>query len=227
MSNQNQIQKPTQHQENEFNTKMSLFYLTYFILIISVKYFDTGLVSLLELGWLCHIGILLCAIAHFFGKREYVAATIGAVAFPHLFWVLDFVLYLLIGYFPFGISSYLIWPDYSWIGVLVTLHHVWFIPLVIFTLKRWGMRLEWRHMKLGFYMQVVVTLMTRVFVPYEYDGVYLNVNLAHKMWVDAPQALRYFDEAPVAYFVFGNMLAGSWSTISFAIIKLVADLTVF
>ena len=53
---------------------------------------------------MCHIAILICSFAHFLRSKKMVAATIGIVAFPHLFWTLDFVIYLVAGvYFEDGV----------------------------------------------------------------------------------------------------------------------------
>lgn len=43
--------------------------------------------------------------------------------------------YLTTGKFPVGVAKYLTWPETTKIRLLTTTHHVWFMPLILMTLK--------------------------------------------------------------------------------------------
>ena len=69
------------------------------------------------------------------GNSMLVGACLVAICFDQTLWYLDVGSYLLRGKWLVGVASYLVWPDTTILKKLTTLHHLWFLPLGLFTLR--------------------------------------------------------------------------------------------
>lgn len=90
-----------------------------------------------------------------------------------------------------GVAKYLDAPETTRMKFWTAWHHLWFFPLILYTLKDHG------YVPVGsyFFQVVLMTLLgitSRILTPYQvYEPkisaahvVYLNINLSHKFWKD-------------------------------------------
>lgn len=135
--------------------------------------------------------------------------------------------YFAAGFFPLGVASYIIWPTTHPVIVATTLHHVWMIPLA-FSVLRGNARLPAKLVLYSICYVFVLAIVCRVITPVSYDGVYLNVNMAHEWWKDSTgDFLHQFDDAPAPiYILWGTSLANTLNAIAFFVFKAIYDLLV-
>jgi hypothetical protein len=60
---------------------------------------------------------------------------VASVSFAHVTWCIDVALNLVAGRMIFGVSAYVFHPKRTWLEILGTLHHVWFLPVTLATLR--------------------------------------------------------------------------------------------
>lgn len=137
------------------------------------------------------------------------------------------IVYFLAGFFPFGTASYVIWPTTHPIIIATTLHHVWMIPLA-FAVLRGNAGLPSKLVLYSCSYVLVLASLCRVVTPLTYDGVYLNVNMAHEWWKDSEgDFFHQFDKAhPVIYVAYGVTIANTFNSVSFFVFKAIYDLFV-
>ena len=137
------------------------------------------------------------------------------------------LVYFLLGFFPIGTASYIVWPSTHPVIIATTLHHVWMIPLA-FAVLRGNAALPAKLVLYAMSYVVVLAIVCRVVTPLTYDGVYLNVNMAHEWWKDSPgDFFHQFDGAPAhIYIAFGTSVANGINGISFFVFKAIYDLIV-
>lgn len=140
---------------------------------------------------------------------------------------LDVLAYFTVGFFPFGTASYLIWPTTHPVIIATTLHHVWMIPLA-FAVLRGNARLPLTLILYAMSYVFVLAILCRVITPLSFDGVYLNVNMAHEWWKDSPgDFFHQFDDAPAPiYLLYGCTIANTFNAVAFFAFKAIYDLLV-
>ncbi len=116
--------------------------VAYFGVLALYRYTVRGVAGLYDLLWLCNQALLVAGVGCLFNWPELVACVCGAVAFSHVSWNLDVVVWLAGGGMPFGTASYILWPQTSAWEIVTTLHHLWMIPLLAATLRREGRRFQ-------------------------------------------------------------------------------------
>mmetsp|Transcript_16210 Transcript_16210/g.44917 ORF Transcript_16210/g.44917 Transcript_16210/m.44917 type:complete len:184 (-) Transcript_16210:191-742(-) len=98
------------------------------------------------------------------------------------------------GKFPIGVSKYLFWPETTWQTHVTCTHHLWTIPIILWTCGRVHV-VSW---SLSFLVMTLNVVLSRWLTPfyvthpktdYITDGSaqatkYLNVNLSHELWKD-------------------------------------------
>lgn len=69
------------------------------------------------------------------GNSLLVGACLVAICLDQTLWYLDVLSYILRRKWLIGVASYLVWPDTTYLKIFTTLHHLWFLPLGLFTLR--------------------------------------------------------------------------------------------
>ena len=69
------------------------------------------------------------------GNSILVGACLVAICLDQTLWYLDVLSYLVRRKWLIGVASYLVWPDTTYLKIFTTLHHLWFLPLGLFTLR--------------------------------------------------------------------------------------------
>jgi len=127
-----------------------------------------------------------------FGSSQNIIKKFQKYCGKLFFRVFDLMMYLLFGYFPVGMSSYLIWPSTTKMEILTTLHHVWFVPLCFVVLYKNG-RPTLRMIPFHILGSFILLTISGLVIPLYQDGHYLNVNIAHQCWSDVPDWLPKFN----------------------------------
>ncbi len=183
---------------------MGLFLVLYFLVLAVYRYTIRGTAGVYDLLWLCNMALLVSGLACLFDLPELAACTCGAVAFSHVSWNLDVLLWSLGKGMPFGTASYILWPTTSAWEIVTTLHHVWMIPLLAATLRRVGKRFVFSHMLKGMALPGVLVPASYYLTPKTHGETYLNVNMSHEFWPGSPiELMRSFDKSH-------NLLLAAW-----------------
>uniref|UniRef100_A0A6B2LGZ3 Uncharacterized protein n=1 Tax=Arcella intermedia TaxID=1963864 RepID=A0A6B2LGZ3_9EUKA len=166
--------------------------IVYYVFVGVTRYYIRGLAGFFDVFWLCQMSCLLAGVGALLHQPKVITFTFGLISAPHGLWVLDLFLYFIIGRFPLGMSSYLIWDTTHRLELLTTTHHIWFVPLCFTILYKNGrptLSMIPYHMLGGFFLLII----SGSLLPLSYDGHYLNVNIAHRCWPDIPAWLPSFN----------------------------------
>jgi hypothetical protein len=191
-------------QDARLDRRVGLFLVSYFVMLAVYRYSVRGTAGAYDLLWLCNMALLVAGVACLFNLPELVACTCGAVAFSHVSWNLDVILWSLDKGMPFGTASYLLWPGTSAWEIVTTLHHVWMIPLLAVALRRVGKRFVFSHMLKGMALPGVLVPLSYYVTPKTHGETYLNINMSHEFWPGSPiELMRSFDQSH-------NLLLAAW-----------------
>lgn len=136
-----------------------------------------------------------------FKKLIMIGSSIALVSFAHLTWNIDVICYTFFGFFPVGTAGYVAWPQTSWIEIITsTLHHIWYIPLTFMIIVKNGGIAKY-SLRLSILYTLILVIFCRLFTPEEADGVYLNVNMAHRFWKYIPADILHSFNPPHYPFV--------------------------
>ncbi len=69
------------------------------------------------------------------GNSLLVGASLVAICFDQTLWYLDILSFLLRKKWLVGVASYLSWPETTMLKRITTMHHLWFLPLGLYTLR--------------------------------------------------------------------------------------------
>lgn len=188
------------------------------------------LLGAVDMLWACNVSLLLAAVAVRRQSNLLIDVCINLVSLAHVTWMIDVVAYCFTGSMPLGRASYMLWPDATLAHNLTTLHHGWFIPLMLYLLARNGGVLQWRSSGYAFVLSLCIGAASLA-VPKTLDGAYLNINLAHEMWPDITvDALHAFDPPlahPLVYFFIMIAIVNALNVLFYAAVRAVASRCVY
>ncbi|MBS3071737.1 hypothetical protein J4408_01990 [Candidatus Pacearchaeota archaeon] len=113
------------------------------VFILGIFFFVLGLFSIAysiylkrysEVIWFCYIGLVLIGLGLLFRKDKLVVAQLNILILPTIIWNIDFFYRLLTGESFWGITDYFFLEGRSIIGNIISLQHIYTIPLVIYAL---------------------------------------------------------------------------------------------
>ncbi|HLC31802.1 MAG TPA: hypothetical protein VJK51_03975 [Candidatus Nanoarchaeia archaeon] len=158
-------------------TLLGIWYILLGIVALfnSYYYFEVD-----QVYWFCYLGMFLLGIGLLWRNGDLLVVQFTILAGGLLFWTLDFSYRLLSGNDYLGISSYF-FEDGSLIPKLVTLQHVYTIPVVLYALSI--LKIKGRRLwVLSFLEAVILYFLTFFFTSPEY-----NVNCVFY------SCIRFFD----------------------------------
>jgi len=88
--------------------------------------------------WLCNLAQFLLLAAVWTDHRLLISSQAGTVVVVGLVWTVDFVLALLLGGSPFGITSYMFNPDLPIALRATSTYHIWLPAFVLWLTARLG-----------------------------------------------------------------------------------------
>lgn len=191
----------------------------YLFVLLLVRFLESGCVNFYEMAWACNTSIVLSVVGMLTGRPLLLGASMAAVIFDQVVWYIDFTCYLTIGKMPVGVASYFMWPETSFIKKLTSFHHLWFLPVCLYTL-------DWTIPAYSTWMGMLLTdllaCLSRPLCPMYFHmrtkdaivPVYMNVNIAHAFWRDAKAKFMHVaDNKPwyiyfILLFTFGAVING-------------------
>ncbi|CAM9653857.1 unnamed protein product [Choristocarpus tenellus] len=180
------------------------FLALYASLALLVRCATYGSRALYEFTWACNIVMALASFGMLTGRHLVVQAAMVAVSPDQILWYVDMGGLLATGAFPVGVAKYIFWDDTSWSRVITTMHHLWFLPLCIYSLD--GTR-QLMGLGVGGCLWAMCVVLSRWLIPKSLPGghgghlmkeppikmkegiasdTYLNINCSHEMWKDVP-----------------------------------------
>ncbi len=99
-------------------------------------YLNEGLAPIL---WFSYIGLIVLAIGCFCRNGELIASQLCILTIPYIFWNIDFFIYLFSGASIWGTADY-IFLEGSLVGKLISLQHIFNIPLSFLALSLIGLK---------------------------------------------------------------------------------------
>ena len=183
--------------QNKF-TYIGLFLLLHLILLIIDRINYNILFNLL---WISHFALLIAAIGFFTRNNFILSGSLVSVLVVHGIWIIDYASLILTGNSLTGYTLYML--DLSLYRKLITFHHIYLIPLLLWAL--------WKQRKISKYgwilaaaLFAVLSLLTFIFTPIAY-----NVNCAHSICSEIKVIFpftSFLDNLhPVAYLILLNI----------------------
>lgn len=166
--------------------------------------------------------MLLSSIGMFLDLPLFTGMSCAMVAVDQLCWYVDISGYIFSGFkkFPIGVAAYLSWPTTSMSKRITAFHHLWFLPVMLYTLS-W--KLPEYSILLSAIVGTTLCAMSRFITPFhcllpkkpgqkEHSVLYLNINTSYAFWKDIKVGFMHVCDfkAPYIYVPFvmsiGNLL---------------------
>jgi len=136
--------------------------------------------------FMCSMTIFNSALSLYCDRPIVSHAFCILVGMDQLMWYIDIVGYILLGAFPIGVCKYLFKPGFNWVNRFTSSHHLWTIPLVLWSS---GGNFHWLALPLSFVLVPVTVFMSRCMIPvairspkeHGEQDLYLNINLSQEM----------------------------------------------
>jgi len=170
-------------------TRVGWFLFIYLFGLIKIKVDATGACALYEFLWACNIAFLMSICGLYWNKPNLVGASIVVIAIDQMLWYIDIGCYLTIGKFPIGVAKYLTWPENKLPKKIFSMHHLWFIPVLMYVMAHCG-GLRIVSFFISLLLTLILTAYSRLTIP---KGIYLpelkhehylNINLSWEVWKD-------------------------------------------
>ena len=87
-----------------------------------------------SLLWVCYISLALISIGIITKNSNLILSQIVILLIPDLLWIIDFIILLITGNAPLGIAKYFFTGERALLSNIVSLQHIFTIPLAIFSL---------------------------------------------------------------------------------------------
>eukprot|EP00804_Cyclotella_cryptica_P019669 CCRYP_014001-RA/>CCRYP_014001-RA protein AED:0.44 eAED:0.45 QI:0/0/0/1/0/0/2/0/268 len=240
----------------ERQDRVARFTLVYLFILFGARYLSSFLAGrlrhhavLYELTWMCNSTLVIGFISfgglgslRWFSARRPLAATASCVgvSIDQVLWYLDLGVWAISGKFPIGVAKYLTWKQTLWIDRLTCTHHLWTIPLFVYSAGE----VKLNSYVLSCYIVVVQVLLSRWLTPHHIridkhsnhasgtDEIsdtsdpakfrYLNVNLSHELWRDISFSFLQISEDNPSCSLYLCRLLSRW-----LVLNLVVFLAVF
>lgn len=124
--------------------------------------------------WISHVGTFIGGLGALFKNRLVISIALVSLLGHHMFWLIDTLVWMVTGNFPFGTTTYL--KDASFGDWLQSANHFFSVPALLF-LAYWQGGIE-KHAWIGStVLFAALTFISAVWLPAE-----ANVNSAHRLW---------------------------------------------
>jgi hypothetical protein len=190
------------------------FLVCYYIFSLTIRFIETDAHVFYEQCWACNYVMLVSAYGMYTSNPILTGLSCVIVAVDQMCWYLDLLCFVLFGKYHIGVAKYLSNPDISFAKKLTAWHHIWFLPLMLYTVH-WKLPLY--SFMLGSIMASTTSLIARTSIPFyclsankypldqnkkytppqpkmKYKVIYLNVNCPYAFWEDIPfEFLHWFN----------------------------------
>jgi hypothetical protein len=127
-----------------------------------------------DVFWISHVGTLIGGLGALFRSRLVISIALVSLLGHHLFWLIDTLLWIVTGDFPFGTTTYL--KDATFWDWLQSSNHFFSVPALLF-LAYWLGGVERNAWIWSTILFATLTFISAAWLPAE-----ANVNSAHRLW---------------------------------------------
>jgi len=143
-----------------------------------------GQLTVYDMFWQCNVSLVLASLGALLGKNEIVTAAVVSVSLDQTLWWVDIFTYVVTKKFRVGVAKYLIWPGTSWIKIVTSSHHLWFIPTCAYL----NDGLSYSSIPLSIVIVAFMGAFSRICIPFEIEHEdslrYMNINCSYECWKD-------------------------------------------
>jgi hypothetical protein len=119
-----------------------------------------------QILWLCYIAIILLGYGIITKNKNLIISQISIQTIPIIFWNIDFFYYLLNGQPLWGITNYFFDSGHPLIAKIISLQHIYIIPISIFTLLLMKFNRQtrlWEILKIAYVQMILIFILGRMF----------------------------------------------------------------
>ncbi len=180
-----------------YHPNIAAFIAVYYVILCASRWYESDSHVLYEMLWGCNMAMLFSVIAMLTNSPLLAALGGALVTVDQLFWYIDCLGFFLTGCkkFPLGVAAYLLWPTTATMKKITAFHHLWFLPLLLYTL---GWTFPVNSFLLSAIVSIVLSLCGRFLTPYycllpkpksapadePHKVLYLNINFGYAFWKD-------------------------------------------
>lgn len=212
----------TQHIKQHQNYHHPIFatiLIFYYLFALVVRWIETDAHVFYEHCWACNFVMLVSAYGMITNSPLCTGMSCVIVAVDQMCWYIDLAGFVLTGKYHVGVAKYLSNPNISKMKKITAWHHIWFLPLMLYTLH-W--QLPQYSFTLGSIAASLTTLLARPSIPFyclslnrdesnnnKYKLIYLNVNCPYAFWEDIPFSILHIfnHKAPYLYIPYLYLIA--------------------
>ena len=181
--------------ENYYHPFFACILISYYLFTLIVRWVETDAHVFYEHCWACNFVMLVSAYGMLTNTPLLTGLSCVIVAVDQMCWYLDITGFMLFNKYYIGVAKYLSHPNTSVSKKLTAWHHIWFMPLMLYTLH-W--QLPAFSFIMGSIMASSMTLVSRPSIPFyclsqnrdeesnKHKLIYLNVNCPYAFWEDIP-----------------------------------------
>ena len=116
---------------------LGIFFLIWGIIAISVSMYNQNPTQIL---YACYLGLVLIGIGILTKRSFIIMSQIYILAIPLLVWNIDFLHWIIFNKPLFGITDYFFAEGHSLIGKIISLQHLFTVPIAIYAAKKIGVK---------------------------------------------------------------------------------------
>jgi len=161
---------------------LGAFFLIWGIIAIANSMYNQNPTQIL---YMCYLGLLLIGAGILAKRSSIIMSQVYILAIPLLIWDLDFLYWLIFHHPLFGITDYFFAEGHSLVGKIISLQHLFTIPVAVYAVKSIGTKVKdaW---KWSFIQITLVFIIVTLFSPSE-----LNINCAFNPCINLYFGLPY------------------------------------
>ena len=127
--------------------------------------------------WACYISLIILGVGFLIKNKILIESQINFLAFPLLFWTIDFLQYLFTGNSFLGIADYF-FNQGPLLTKIITSQHLWALPLAIFSVRYLKSRKNTRISILySISYAIIIFILSRIFISKE-----SNINMVYSLF---------------------------------------------
>jgi hypothetical protein len=139
---------------------LGIFFLFWGIVAIAVSMYNQNPTQIL---YMCYLGLILIGIGILTKRSFIIMSQVYILAIPLLVWDIDFLHWLIFQKPLFGITNYFFAEGHSLIGKIISLQHLFTVPIAIYASKIIGIKRKdawkWSFIQIIF-VYLLVSLLT-------------------------------------------------------------------
>lgn len=132
-----------------------------------------------QIFWGCYLGLIILGIGIVRRNSFLIMSQIYILAIPLLIWDIDFIYYLILGKPLLGITDYFFIESSLNLSKIISLQHLFSIPLAVYALKKIGIKKGEDAWKMSFAQIILIFLVILFITPPEQ-----NINCVFAMCGD-------------------------------------------